>query len=113
MDILDKLAAATPEQIAEIRAILGQATTRVAIYGPNLPSAMQRVAGFHIHAADCGDCAKLDRDPLIEDAWHIDATDRRDVAGEIYADHIDEGSMTLDDALGDCHFCPCLKGLPA
>lgn len=84
-------------------------TMRVAIYGPNLPNSMQRKGGFHVHASNCADCAKLDKHPSVDERWDIDVSSVAEIGEEIYADHIAEGSMTLDDAVSDLYLYPCVN----
>lgn len=84
----------------------------VDIIGPNLPQGANPTGGaFVIHRHGCRDANRLIAHPWVgpHGYWTVDATSKTDIAaGHIYADHIDEGSMTVEDALNDCHFCPCV-----
>ncbi len=79
---------------------------RVTIIGPNLPRADEAKGTFHVHAEGCSDGIRLQH--RAEPGWTIDASSRERCALSVYADHIDEGSMDLADALADLYFAPCV-----
>lgn len=79
---------------------------QVTICGPNLND--QSKGQYHVHAADCADLKKgARREPVYADGWTIEAKNRDEVGDDIYADHIDEGSMQPGEGKDDCHFFPC------
>jgi len=83
---------------------------RVTICGPNLND--QSKGQFHIHAEGCADLTrKLSREPEYRYGWTIDADTRDQVGDEIYADHIEEGSMNPGEGTSDCNFFPCCAAL--
>ena len=83
---------------------------QVTICGPNLND--QSNGSFHVHAADCADLKRgAQREPAYRDGWTIEAATRDEVGDEIYADHIDEGSMEPGEGTSDCHFFPCTSAL--
>ena len=85
--------------------------TRVALYGPNGMGRWSRHHDFVAHAAGCADCARLDRDPMVDDATIVDVATRHALGDWLYADHIDEGSMTPGEGESTIDFKPCLKAL--
>jgi hypothetical protein len=78
---------------------------KLKIFGANLRD--QSKGAFVVHAADCADCAKLHK--LNEHCVIEDHTSHESVSRSIWADMIDEGSMTAADGLGEIHFAPCVK----
>lgn len=98
-------------------------TVKVRIMGPNLN--FQQKGQFHVHAAECGDCQRYgpsryyggdadgEQEPVVE------VTSMDDVSAYIYADHLSDYGLTLDDEdgqeligawLSDFWFAPCLDG---
>ena len=94
---------------------------QVTICGPNLRD--QRKGQFHVHAAGCGDLKHYGGDGKHggeDGGWTVEAETTLDVCAAVYADHLsdygltvddEEGQETLDGWLSDFHFAPCVKGL--
>jgi hypothetical protein len=81
---------------------------QITIIGPNLPhTATPFGQAFIAHAAGCRDIALTVRRFNADDPWTVDADTHEDVALAIYECHIEEESMTIEDAVNDIHFCPC------
>ena len=80
---------------------------KLSIFGANLHD--QSKGQFEVHRHDCGHCARLRK--LGENETVLDYPSQHAVAADLYADMIDEGSMTVSDAMLDVHFAPCLVGL--
>lgn len=57
---------------------------------------------MEVHAAGC-------RDIRGRGHWTFAATALEDAAYEVASDFIDEGSMTLADAIDVIHFAPCVR----
>ncbi len=82
----------------------------VTIIGPNLRD--QSKGSFHVHAAGCADIVKMSRrDPEFAHGWDMEASTREEVAGEVYADMIDESGATPESYVSDFHFAPCCASL--
>jgi len=84
----------------------------VTVIGPNLMTKDAERGEMHVHAAGCRDIARTEkRNQLGKSYSHdlIGAASKEQVADWIYCDHIDEGSMTLDDAMDQLYFAPCVK----
>lgn len=78
---------------------------KLKIFGANLRD--QSKGSFVVHAAGCKDCAKLEK---IGEHFSIEEHNSElEVSQSIWSDMINEGSMTVEDGLGDIHFCPCVK----
>lgn len=85
----------------------------VHVIGPNLPD--QSRGSFHVHAKDCldvwrnrdyrGPDFKTDRETTVE------ATTVAELVEYVYADQIGEGSMTVNDGIGDLYVFPCANAL--
>lgn len=82
---------------------------KVTIHGPNLHD--QSKGDFRVHTEACRDNQKEIRYNGSEGPWTIDADSEQDVAEALYADHIAEGSTTLEGALGSIYFAPCVREL--
>jgi len=85
---------------------------RIIIHGPNL--ADQRQGSFQIHAADCGDNAKvryLGGAGTAETAWTLEVDDRAEAVEEVYSDQLGEGA-DFQSCRDDLYFNPCCSGLP-
>jgi hypothetical protein len=87
----------------------------VTIVGPNLPGSLQRLGGFHVHAAGCADLKRGAIRPYVADyGWTIEADSLEAIAAEVYADQIaeHEGDGTQYETaagyLDDFHFAPCV-----
>ena len=78
---------------------------KLKIFGANLRD--QSKGQFVIHAADCADCAKLEK--LREVCVVQEHDSELSVSRSIWSDMINEGSMTAEDGLGEMHFAPCAK----
>lgn len=76
--------------------------TNISIVDPNFSKAWAEV-----HKAGCSHLGK--RKPVHYTLEEIGS--RVEAAEEIASDFIDEGSMTVEDALHAIHFAPCLKEL--
>lgn len=94
---------------------------KVSIFGPNLRD--QSKGTSHAHATGCGDCKHYGRSGKFggEDGWEIEVTSEMDVVTEIYADHLSDYGLEVEDAEGqemlegwlcEIWFAPCLKSLP-
>ena len=59
---------------------------------------------IEVHKAGCRDLGK--RKPVH---YQFEAETREQIAKETAGDFIDEGSMTLEEAIGHIHFAPCLN----
>jgi len=80
---------------------------KLKIFGANLRD--QSKGQFVVHAADCADCQKLEK--LREHFCVEEHATALSVSASIWADMINEGSMTADDGLNEIHFAPCCKSL--
>ncbi|MFB9476834.1 hypothetical protein [Nonomuraea salmonea] len=78
---------------------------------PNTPlvATLDRHGQFRVHAATCADAA----DPYRQhtDPFPVQARTRRDIAAELSHDLIEEGSLTIDEALDYVDFLPCCNPL--
>lgn len=72
------------------------------IYGPNLRD--QSKGTFVVHAADCKDCGKL----RGENRYSNEFGTIQEAARAMYSDQINEGPTTIEDAVQDMHFAPCV-----
>jgi len=81
---------------------------KVTIFGPNLND--QSKGQMHVHAADCGDIAKMRRrEPEYDNGWTIEVQTRTGIADAIYGDFDEyEDGGTTDYWLGDVHIFPCV-----
>jgi len=75
------------------------------VYDPN-----GRGAELRVHRAGCADAVREAR--KATSSYTTEAASKREAAEDFYADFIDEGSMTAEDALGYTDFLPCTDGLP-
>ena len=80
---------------------------KLKIFGANLRD--QSKGAFVVHTADCKDCAKLEK--LREHCVVEDHDSCLSVSNGIWADMINEGSMTAEDGLAEIYFAPCTKAL--
>lgn len=81
----------------------------VTIFGPNLND--DRKGTFHVHAQDCADCRKYGPGTKFggdDHGWTLRVDSRDEVGADIDDGHIAEGSMTIEDAVADCYFAPCV-----
>lgn len=76
---------------------------KLTIFGANLED--QSKGQFVVHTSECKDCKKLARETQDK----VEFASELEVAAYIYADMINEGSMTAADGLGEIHFAPCVK----
>jgi len=86
---------------------------KLAVYGPNIPGALQRKGTFHIHAADCADRKRRpwsEFDDSGEASWELDAADKVEVCDAVYTPG--EFECRSGDYLYDFHFYPCCAALP-
>lgn len=62
------------------------------------------------HKAGCADLKKRTKHGEVRGtgAWGFEAASLTEAAEEIAADFIEEGSMTVEDALASIHFAPCV-----
>lgn len=81
---------------------------KLKIFGANLRD--QSKGAFVVHAADCADCKKLEK--IGENFCVENHESAESVSRSIWADMINEGSMTVADGLSEIHFAPCCKQLP-
>jgi hypothetical protein len=78
---------------------------KLKIFGANLRD--QSKGQFVIHAADCADCAKLEK---LREHCVVETHDSElSVSRSIWSDMINEGSMTAEDGMNEIHFAPCVK----
>ena len=75
------------------------------IFGANLRD--QSKGQFVVHAANCADCAKLEKQR--EHCVTAEHDSELSVSRSIWSDMINEGSMTAEDGLMEIHFAPCVK----
>jgi hypothetical protein len=88
-----------------------QQTVDVVVCGPNLRD--QSKGSFHVHAAGCADLTRsATREPEYANGWALTVGTRLDVAGEVYADMIDESGDDAASYVDDFHFFPCCDALP-
>jgi hypothetical protein len=59
---------------------------------------------MEVHKAGCADTTR--RGKRVH--WTFDAATLTEAAEEVASDFLDEGSMTIEDALADIHFAPCV-----
>lgn len=71
----------------------------------NSPKA-QNEAWMVVHATGCADIRRYG--PGNQNCT-LDASTVTEAAADLASDFIAEGSMTLDQALDDIHFAPCVK----
>ncbi len=60
--------------------------------------------GIELHAVGCADLLKKNR---VTVGFYNSA---QDAVADFYADQISEGSMTVEEGLGDCKIMACAKG---
>lgn len=84
------------------------APIKVKIFGANLRD--QSKGAFVVHAADCADCKKLEA--LRENCYIEEHDSALSISRSIWADMINEGSMSAEDGLQEIHFSPCVKFRP-
>ena len=62
------------------------------------------------HKAGCADLKKRDRFgmPKGRGAWTMEADTLTEAAEVIAGDFLEEGSMSVEEALGHIHFAPCV-----
>jgi hypothetical protein len=82
----------------------GEKTQSVTIFGPNLRD--QSKGQFIVHDYNCNDCGKL-RHEISQNV--MDAKSMQSIAESWYLDQINEGSCSMDDAINNMHFAPCVK----
>ena len=83
---------------------------QVTIHGPNLND--QTKGTFHVHTADCRDNAKEVRVNGSRYPVTVGVETVEDAVEVMYADHIKQGEMTVEDGVADFHFAPCTRNLP-
>ena len=81
------------------------------IIGPNIDPHMVGRHGetFHVHATGCADVARYGG--TVDQrgrAWTFSPPSFAELARHIYDDQIEEGSMTVDDAMADIWLAPCV-----
>lgn len=84
----------------------------VTILGPNLPRIPETQAHgetFHVHATGCADIRRYGQHERSGIAWTTAVDSFAQLARDVYADQIDEGSMTVDDAMSDIWLAPCVR----
>lgn len=69
-----------------------------------------RSGDYTVHRTGCQHLGRELR--LADNNWSLDAATKREVALDAWCDHIAEGSMTEDEAVGFTSFAPCLDNLP-
>lgn len=79
-------------------------TQKLTIFGANLLD--QSKGQFVAHSADCKDCSKFHP---MEHRWTKEYASKIHVSADIWADMIQEGSMTAAEGLSEIHFSPCVK----
>ncbi len=79
-----------------------------ATQAPQEVTVFNTMEDIHVHATDCADLAKSYYRQRQAESWTWEATNKSEVAYDTFADQIEEGSSTLEQAVAEHKFFPCV-----